>query len=409
MSSSPPLPRTSSRAQNLSPPSIEDVLDQYSDLSDTANLAMGVAHWSPPQSALNAIRALGKDEDRGNEDNGDRRGRKQRLHGYGPITGNADLVAALREKLETENQLDLKGQRLMVTAGANQAFSLLALALCDPGDTAVLLAPYYFSHLVALQIAQAKVVEGKWDPTTLLPDVEHLRSHLASGLVKVVVLTTPGNPTGAVCPETTLRQIASLCHAAGAWLVIDEAYEHFVHDGARHVSLCARKLNLPGLIHIFSMSKSFGLAGWRLGYMVYPLALHPALRSLQDTIPTHAAIVSQEVGKAALEVKTEWIRAQVRTLTPCRERLWSLLSKYCPATVRTHGAFYFLAQLPPQVDETRAIHVLATEHGVLCTPGRAFGAPGTLRLSYGSLPPAECMRAFDRLEAGLAALTQNSK
>lgn len=60
----------------------------------------------------------------------------------------------------------------MVTAGANQAFSLLALALCDPGDTAVLLAPYYFSHLVALQIAQAKVVEGKWDPTTLLPDVD---------------------------------------------------------------------------------------------------------------------------------------------------------------------------------------------------------------------------------------------
>jgi len=60
----------------------------------------------------------------------------------------------------------------MVTAGANQAFSLLALALCDPGDEAVLLAPYYFSHLVALQIAQAKVIEGKWDPTTMLPDVE---------------------------------------------------------------------------------------------------------------------------------------------------------------------------------------------------------------------------------------------
>jgi len=60
----------------------------------------------------------------------------------------------------------------MVTAGANQAFSLLALALCDPGDEAVLLAPYYFSHLVALQIAEAKVIEGKWDATTMLPDVE---------------------------------------------------------------------------------------------------------------------------------------------------------------------------------------------------------------------------------------------
>jgi len=86
--------------------------------------------------------------------------------------------------------------------------------------------------------------------------------------------------------------------------------------------------------------------------------------------------------------------------------MWSLLSKHCPATVRTQGAFYFLAQLPPQVDEARAVHVLATKYRVLCTPGKAFGAPGTLRLSYGSLPPAECMLALDRLEAGLAALTQ---
>lgn len=109
MSSSPPLLRISTRAQNLSPPSIEDVLDQYSDLPDTANLAMGVAHWGPPPSALHAIRALGQDEERGNEEKGDRREVKKRMHGYGPITGNADLVAALREKLETENQLDLTG------------------------------------------------------------------------------------------------------------------------------------------------------------------------------------------------------------------------------------------------------------------------------------------------------------
>ena len=221
--SSPPLPRISTRAQNLSPPSIEDVLDQYSDLPDTANLAMGVAHWGPPPSALRVIRALGQDEEGEGEEEAGTRETKKKLHGYGPITGNADLVAALREKLETENQLDLTGtcacacvllfsptdgvprqrsfisissfpvpcermqevslsllcslpflagQQVMVTAGANQAFSLLALALCDPGDEAVLLAPYYFSHLVALQIAQAKVIEGKWDPTTMLPDVE---------------------------------------------------------------------------------------------------------------------------------------------------------------------------------------------------------------------------------------------
>lgn len=117
MSSSalPPLPRISARAQNLSPPSIEDVLDQYSDLPDTANLAMGVAHWGPPPSALRALRALGHveeettEKEEGAQKNGSRAQEKKRLHAYGPITGNADLVAALREKLETENHLDLTG------------------------------------------------------------------------------------------------------------------------------------------------------------------------------------------------------------------------------------------------------------------------------------------------------------
>ena len=109
MSLPSPLPRISARAQNLSPPSIEDVLDQYSDLPNTANLAMGVAHWGPPPSALRAIRALGQDEEAEGEEEGGAREAKWKLHGYGPISGNADLVAALREKLETENQLDLSG------------------------------------------------------------------------------------------------------------------------------------------------------------------------------------------------------------------------------------------------------------------------------------------------------------
>ncbi|TFJ81444.1 hypothetical protein NSK_007405 [Nannochloropsis salina CCMP1776] len=326
------------------------------------------------------------------------------LHGYGPIAGNADLLAALTRKLETENRLDLTGQDILVTGGANQAFALLALALCDPGDRAVLFAPYYFSHLVALQIAQAEVVKGRWDPATWLPDVEHLRSLLAASPVKMVVLTTPGNPTGAVCPESLLKEVAALCRKAGAWLVVDESYEHFLHEGARHVSLCASALDFSGLVHVYSFSKSYGMAGWRLGYLVYPRGLKTALRSLQDTIPTHAAMVSQAVGLAALGAGREWVQRQVAGLTDCRERLWAVLSKHCPGSVRTEGAFYFLAQLPPHVSEAEAVHRLATEYRVLCTPGEAFGAPGTLRLSYGSLPPAECIDALGRLDAGLAAL-----
>jgi aspartate/methionine/tyrosine aminotransferase len=89
--------------------------------------------------------------------------------------------------------------------------------------------------------------------------------------------------------------------------------------------------------------------------------------------------------------------------------MWSVLAKHAPGTVRTYGAFYFLAQLPKGVSEEEAVHVLATEYRLLCTPGSAFGAPRHLRLSYGSLPEEDTLAACERLEAGLIALTNKNK
>lgn len=118
---------------------------------------MGVAHWGPPPKALDAIRSLGEDGS---------------LHSYGAIGGTEALVGALRRKLEEENGLNMSRQCVMVTAGANQAFSNVALALVDPGDEVVLCAPYYFSHLVSFEIAQANIKTCWWDPKTLLPDLQ---------------------------------------------------------------------------------------------------------------------------------------------------------------------------------------------------------------------------------------------
>lgn len=164
----------------------------------------------------------------------------------------------------------------------------MALALCDPGDDAILLAPYYFSHKLALQIAQATVRTCNWDPRTLLPDLQvsrrrrrrrrrllwfvgwrqiayihtpihtftthqHLEVLLAQGRgkVRLVLLTTPGNPTGAVCPLALQRQILALCRRHNAWLVVDETYEHFLHDGAKHVSLCAERCVVVGCCRVW--------------------------------------------------------------------------------------------------------------------------------------------------------------
>ncbi|CAM9658966.1 unnamed protein product, partial [Choristocarpus tenellus] len=259
-----------------------------------ANLAQGVAHWDPPSSALDLICG------------GQSQLTDKEIHRYGPALGLPALHDALVRKLEEENGLDMGGQEVMITAGGNQAFAMVALALLDPGDRVILMKPYYCAHLCAVQLAGAEVVGCDWDAKTLLPDLLHLRKEVEKG-AKMVVITTPGeslhmarNPSGAVCPPEMMDQIVDLCRDKGVWLVVDEAYEHFLFDGASHYSPCGNRLGYPGLIHLYTMSKSFGLAGWRVGYAVYPAWAGDNMVKVQDTLPTHASIAGQRVALAAL-------------------------------------------------------------------------------------------------------------
>ncbi|CAN0255197.1 unnamed protein product, partial [Laminaria digitata] len=227
--------------------------------------------------------------------------------------------------------------------------------------------PFYCAHLCAVQLAGATVAECQWEPSTLLPDMADLKREVEKG-VKMVVITTPGNPTGAVCPRETMVEIARLCKKHNAWLVVDEAYEHFLHDGESHYSPCGNRLGCPdNVIHLFSMSKSFGLAGWRVGYAVYPSWASDEMVKVQDTLPTHACTASQKVALAALEDNgCDWARSKVSSLTRCREAMWSAVKDM--GGVMGKGAFYFLVPVP--VEEDRAIDTLARRWGVLTTPGR---------------------------------------
>jgi len=392
------LPSSSKRALAAEPPIIEIILNKYAHLG-CENLAQGVSRWGPPEHVLTKI------EDK-----------EERNHRYGPILGDPSLVAALEAKLSSTNNLDLSNQEIMVTGGGNQAFANVAFALCDPGDQVAVIRPYYFSHLVALQLAGADVKFGDFDEETLLPDLCHLKSLLDSGC-RMVVLTSPNNPSGAVVPPDMIKEIVEMCRQACAWLVFDEAYEDFMFDGAEHLSPCANKLGYDGIIHLFTMSKIYGMAGWRVGYMVYPKRISDSMQKVQDTIPTHACIKSQAIARACLEFSEKyklghdgetWEASRVGGLARCRAAAWAALAPLGTRTARARGAFYFLARLPPGSDDTEAVGFLAENHGVMVLPGSAFGAPGHLRISYGSLPEARCLAALGQLKEGLKALQKRS-
>ncbi|KAL3897362.1 MAG: hypothetical protein SGPRY_013070 [Prymnesium sp.] len=345
---------------------IDRILSCYPSPS-LLNLAPGVAHWTVPPSVRAAAIEGGR-------------------RGYGACQGDDDLLAALHAKLESFNRIDMAGREVMVTSGANQAFVQALLCLCDWGDEAVLFSPYYVSHLAALQICGLHPIVIPVGPDGL-PDVDVLKAELTrrQGRVKAVVLCSPSNPSGAVCPEPLGRAIQLACAHHRAWLLTDEAYEDFTFDGHSHASLAGQpgsarveligdqaEASLPttltdGVVSLFTFSKSYGLPSWRVGYMVYPRRLHDAMLKLQDTMPTHASRQSQAVALRALtQLGSPWVREQVSSLQEVRALLWHPLSRLYDDVKRTRGvnlqkkhppggAIYFLLPLPPGVDEEVAI------------------------------------------------------
>ena len=350
---------------------------------------------------------------------------------------------ALREKLERENRIPMADRGLMVTCGANQAFAHAMLALCDAADEVVLFAPYYFSHLVALQMFGLRPRILPCEAASGVPSLGALRGALddAGGRVRAVVLVSPGNPSGTIVPEALGRAVLRECAARGVWLVTDEAYEHFTFGGDAdggaipHASLAAPPTTPAGnadadaserecVVSLFTFSKSYGMAGWRVGYLVYPRRLDGALLKVQDTLLTHAPLYCQRLALAALrDLGTPWVRAQVASLAPAREALWRAVAPLfelrravaggaptpdkAPQSI---GAFYFFVPVPEGVPEEEALRLLAEEYRLLLLPGSAFGAAGFLRLSYGALAATEVEPVAARLaEAAARLIAEHSK
>eukprot|EP00434_Breviolum_minutum_P015144 symbB.v1.2.013356.t1/scaffold942.1/size149982/7 len=330
------------------------------------SLAQGIVHWSPPASALEAARKAAEEAD---------------TNSYCADDGLPVFREALKEKLKKENGLE--GVEVMVTAGANQAYTNLVCTLLDEEDSAVLFRPFYFNHRMALQMTggHANVVLA---PSTkeYLPDVEWLEKRLSQ----------PIN-----------GERIRMRHQV--WLVVDNTYEHFTYEEEGH----APHFSISGdhVVNVFSFSKAFGMMGWRIGYLAFPPILGPELMKVQDTIAICPAVASQKAALAALDAGRQWVKEHVRGLKENRRLVVAAVEDTLGkgAVAGGSGAIYLMVKLPDGFEnDTRVVEWLSEKHKVCAIPGSACGAPGELRLCYANLPPAKCVEAAERLKAGLAEL-----
>ncbi len=330
---------------------------------------------------------------------------------YKLVHGIPELKEKIEIKLRNENGIDLRAStndpfRLCVTAGGNMAFANAILAITDPGDEVILLAPHYFNHEMAVQIADAKPVSVSTDEE-FQPVLEKIEEAITSK-TRAVVTVSPNNPSGAVYPEETLRAVNALCQEKSVYHIHDEAYEYFTYEGAQHFSPGSIGGASSHTISLFSLSKAYGFASWRIGYVVYPEPLDTPIRKVQDTILICPPVISQYAAAGALEAGRGYCFEQQKQIAAVRSILIDALQNLkdlCEAHI-TQGAFYFLLKIPGQIDEMKLTEQLIREHGVAVIPGQCFGMTDAcyLRLSYGALKKDAAEEGMNRLVNGLQTL-----
>ena len=373
-------------------PVIPIVARWIAETPGTISLGQGVVSYGPPPEAVAASQRFGT---------------ALSDHRYGPVEGLPALVAALEAKLAAENGIAVQpGSQVLVTAGGNQAFMNAVLAITDPDDEIILPAPYYFNHEMAIVMAGAKAVAVATDPNYQL-DLAAIERAITPR-TRAVVTVSPNNPTGAVYPADALSAVNRLCRARGIFHLHDEAYEYFTYGAVTPFSPGSIDGADGHTISLYSLSKAYGMASWRIGYMVIPASLHEAVNKVQDTLLICPPAVSQHAALAALAVGRAHAAAHTKTLDTTRRFIFDTLSAAdVPCDVPpADGAFYYLIRAHTRLDSMTLAERLIREHRVAAIPGSAFAdsAPCSIRISYGALDAATVAEGIGRLVNGLRAL-----
>ncbi|QJR10486.1 Aspartate/prephenate aminotransferase [Usitatibacter rugosus] len=352
------------------------------------SLGQGVVHYPPPRAALEAAAAAVTEPTTSQ---------------YQPAAGIPRLLERITAKLAAENGIHVgRDVRVMVTAGGNMAFCHALDAITQPGDEIIVNTPYYFNHEMAIRIAGCVPVCVPTDER-YQPRVDALRAAITDR-TRAIVTVTPNNPTGAVYPEATLRAINALCGERGIYHVCDEPYEYFTYGGARHFSGGSIAGAEKHTLSIFSLSKAFGFAGWRTGYMAYPEHLEGAMLKIQDTMLICPPVVTQIAAAACLEAGRGYAEPFVKDLAEVRELVLERLGRLAPKVnvPPAEGAFYCFVKIDSGKDPMEIAERLIREFKVAVLPGSTFGVEGCyLRIAYGALKKETVAEGMGRLVEGL--------
>jgi aminotransferase len=350
---------------------------------DVISLGQAVPFFAPPAAALEAARAALD---------------TPQVHRYVTDQGLPRLREALAARLSPMVDGGASAGDLVVTAGGNHAFTLAITTLVAPGDEVVLPSPYFTNHQMAIVARGAVPIEAPIADARFSVCWSDLEPHISTR-TKAVVLCNPSNPTGMPVPAAEGRRLMSELAARDVAVISDEAYMHFVYDG-EHWSAASVAGWRRNVVVVGTLSKSFGMMGWRVGFLLADAALCEQVVKVQDAMIICAPSISQTAALAA--VNEAWTHPLAfhdelrRRRAALVDGLRSIPRIRCEAPVA--GLFAF-ARVDGCVDSAQLARQLVEDAHVVTIPGRAFGhaGEGHLRLSYGYADAAEIADACRRI------------
>jgi aminotransferase len=324
-------------------------------------------------------------------------GREDRSHGYPPFRGLPELRRAIAERYATLYGVDLDSDReVSIVPGTKSAIVELALVLAERGSAILLPDPGYPDYPSGVAMAAARSA-----PLPLLADAgwaPDFGAVEADG-VAAVFLNYPSNPCAATAPRHAFAEAVQFAEKTGAAIVHDFAYGDVVFDGRRPESFLATEGAREVGVEMFSMSKSYGMAGWRLGFVVGNAEIVERLDLLQDHVRVGIFVPVQEAGIAALTGPQDSVAERVATYERRRDRVREALAGTRIEAPECAGSFYVWFALPAGVTPES----LLAEHRLAVAPGEGFGSRGAgwARISL-AVTDEQLELGLDRLQRALA-------
>ncbi len=334
---------------------------------------------------------------------------------YPPVNGYLDLRQAIADKLKSENGLDYGPNDIVVSNGAKQSIANVMYSLVNPGDEVIIFSPYWVSYSAIVQLTEGKAVYVKGGiESDFKVTGEQLRAAITNK-TKVVIFSSPCNPTGAVFTKDELSEIADVLREhEGIYVISDEIYEHINYTG-QHVSFAS----LPGMhdrtITVNGFAKGFAMTGWRVGYIGAPTWIAKACNKMQGQITSANCSIAQRAALTALTSDLGPTKEMAEEYLRRRDIVHGLLQEIDGVKVNMPtGAFYFFPDVSSYFGKSSgatkindasdlALYILEDAHVSVVT-GDAFGDPDCIRLSYAA-SEADLREAIQRIKTSLAKLS----